>query len=380
VINKTLAFIKNEMTSPEGGFYSSLNADSEGEEGKFYVWTKAEIEKILEQKAVDLIIGCYQITDSGNWEDGKNILHRKITKEEFAIKKGLSQVECNKILADAVRTLLLARNKRIHPSLDDKILLSWNALMLKGYVDAYFALGDPDYLQIALNNARFLEKNMVRQGGRLWRNYIDGKASIDAFLDDYALLAKAFIFLYQATFDVHWLDKARSITEYAIAHFRDSQSGVFYYTSDASENLVARKMELSDNVIPASNSVLGEVIYLLGEYYGLDSYIRMSTSMLNHVTKDIATNGQYYANWASLMGLITYQPYEVAIMGEDAIEKSKQMLHYYNPTAIFMGGDKENLPLLESKLAEGRTIIYVCRNRICKLPEEDVERAMEHLK
>lgn len=380
VIGKTLDFVKREMTSPEGGFYSSLNADSEGEEGKFYVWTKAEIEKIVDRKTADLFIEYYQVTDSGNWEDRKNILHRKITKEEFAIKRGVTAADCNTILSDAAQSLLLTRNRRIRPSLDDKILTSWNALMLKGYVDAYFALGNPEYLGAALTNARFLEKNMVRQDGRLWRNYKDGKASIDAFLDDYALLAKAFICLYQATFDVHWLDKARSITEYAVTHFRDKQSGLFFYTSDVSENLIARKMELADNVISASNSVLAEVIYLLGEYYGLDSYIRMSTSMLNHITKEIATGGPYYANWATLMGMNTYQPYEVAIMGEDAIEKTKQMLRHYIPTAIFMGGVKENLPLLENKLVEGRTIIYVCRNKVCKLPEEDVGRAMEQLK
>jgi uncharacterized protein len=221
---------------------------------------------------------------------------------------------------------------------------------------------------------------MMREGGRLYRNYMEGKASIDAFLDDYALLARAFIELYEATFDVHWLEMARSITTYAMAHFRDEQSGLFYYTSDQSENLIARKMELGDNVIPASNSVLAEVLYLIGEYYGQDAYIKISTSMLNHVTKDITTAGPYYANWAGLMGMITYRPYEVAIMGEDALQKSLQMLQHYIPTAIFMGGDKENLPLLENKLIAGRTIIYVCRNKVCKLPEEDVGKAMEQLK
>lgn len=378
-IIKTLDFVKRELTSPEGGFYSSLNADSEGEEGKFYGWTKAEVENNLTPKAALLITRYYQISDSGNWEDGKNILHRTISKKELANEFNFPLTEIDSILSAAELSLFKIREKRVRPSLDDKILVSWNAIMLKGYVDAFLALGNPEYLEIALGNAHFLERNMFRKDGGLFRNYKDDKASIDAFLDDYALLAKAFISLYQATFDIHWLEKARSITEYAIQHFRDGQSGLFYYTSDNAENLVARKMELADNVIPSSNSVLAEVIYTIGEYYANSSYITMSAGMLNHFTKDIATAGPYYCNWASLMGMITHQPFEVAVMGKDALVKSRQLQKYYLPTTLFMGGYAENLPLLENKLAEGKTMIYVCRNKTCKLPEEDVTRAIKQL-
>ena len=379
VITQTLDFIKNELTSPDGGFYSSLNADSEGVEGKFYVWTKTEIEEILEPKAAGLITDFYQVTSPGNWEDGNNILHSTRTREQFAAKQKMEPAECINVLASAERSLLAVRNKRIHPSLDDKILVSWNGLMLKGYIDAYLALGNAAYLKVALENARFLERNMLRENGRLLRNYKDGKASIDAFLDDYALLASALIDLYQATFDIHWLETSRLITEYAIDHFRDPATGIYYYTSDESESLVARKMETADNVIPSSNSVLAEVIYQHGTFYGVDSLQDMSAAMLNQFTAEITTSGPYYANWASLMGLATYEPYEVAIMGENASEKSRQLMKHYYPTALFMGGNKENLPLLENKLAEGRTMIYVCRNKICKLPVEEVEKAMRQL-
>lgn len=379
VITQTLDFIKNELTSQDGGFYSSLNADSEGVEGKFYVWTKAEIEEILEPKAAGLITDFYQVTSSGNWEEGKNILYSTRTREQFAEKQKMEPAECINVLASAERSLLAVRNKRIHPSLDDKILVSWNALMLKGYIDAYLALGNSAYLKVALENAHFLEKNMLHKNGRLLRNYKDGKASIDAFLDDYALLASALIDLYQATFDIHWLETSRLITEYAIDHFRDPPTGIYYYTSDESESLVARKMETADNVIPSSNSVLAEVIYQQGTYYGVDSLRDMSAAMLNQFAVDIATGGPYYANWASLMGLVTYEPYEVAIMGENASEKSRQLMKHYYPTALLMGGNKENLPLLENKRAEGRTMIYVCRNKICKLPVEEVEQAMRQL-
>jgi uncharacterized protein YyaL (SSP411 family) len=378
-IVKTLDFIKNEMTSPEGGFYSSLNADSEREEGKFYVWTKGEIENILDSAAALLFIEYYNITDSGNWEAGKNILYRRTTKEDFAAERGMSAPVVTTILANAEKTLFGKRKTRIQPSLDDKILVSWNALMLKGYIDAYFALGDQRYLNAALENARFMDNNILQRDGRLSRNYKDGESHIDAFLEDYALLAKAFIHLYQATFDIQWLDKARSMTEYAIAHFRDQETGMFYFTSMDAQNLITRRIETADNVIPASNSVLAEVLFLLAEYYSMDRYAQMSNSMLNKVAALSTTGGPYYANWASLIGLVTYQPYEVAIVGRDALAKGKQMLSNYLPTALFMGGSEENLPLLENKGVNGRTIIYVCRNRVCKVPEEDVGRAMMQL-
>src|SRR5207248_985778 len=161
------------------------------------------------------------------------------------------------------------------PNRDDKILTSWNALILTEYLDAYFTLKDEAYLRTALANAKFLEKNMVRDKGRLWRSYKDGKASIEAFLDDYALLARAYIKMYAATFDIHWLELSRTITDYSILHFQDKTSGLFYYTADDSEQLVVRKMELTDQVIPSSNSVMADVLYRLGEYYDQDTYRNM---------------------------------------------------------------------------------------------------------
>jgi uncharacterized protein YyaL (SSP411 family) len=379
VIRETLEFIKREMTSPEGGFYSSLNADSEGEEGKFYVWTREEIKEALGEKTAALIIEYYQVKKSGNWEHGKNILYRKENKRDFAEKNDLSLEEWNSMLSKAKNQLLEMRSHRIRPSTDDKVLTSWNALMMKGYIDAYLALGDKDYLQSAVKNARFLESNMIREKGRLWRNYKGGEAGIEAFLDDYALLADAYIKLYQATLDVHWLDLARKVADYAIAHFKDEQSGMFYYTSDQSENLIVRKMEITDNVIPASNSVMAHVLYRLGEYYYHQPYMKMSKIMLNQVSKDTPGGGPYYANWAMLMGLIAYEPYEVAIMGSKAEEKNKELQSRYLPTAFFMGGREENLPLLENKLMEGKTIIYVCRNKSCKLPVMEVDQALRQM-
>ena len=378
IIRKTLEFIGREMTSPQGAFYSSINADSEGEEGTYYVWTKKEIQHVLDSASARLFMGFYNVLDTGNWENGKNILYREITVDEAARLNNMSATQYLSKLETAQAALLKVRQKRIHPSIDNKILTSWNAIMLKGYLDAYFSLGDPSYLKIALSNAHFLKKNMMDKEGKLYRNYNLGESTIDAFLDDYALLAKAYIHLYQATFDTQWLEEARSLVEFAIENFRDDESGLFYYTSKQAENLVARKMELLDNVIPSSNSILAESIYLLGIYYDQDSYTAMSRAMTNKLEAELSTSVSY-THWANLMGLMQHPAYQVAVMGHEALKKTTLLRRHFLPNAVFMGGAMENLPLLKNKLVEGRTIVYVCQNRVCKLPVEDVQLAVKQL-
>ena len=379
-VEKTLRFIEGYMMSPEGGFYSSLNADSEGEEGKYYVWTKAEMENILDDVSENLLFEYYSISDSGNWEHGKNILFSRVSVEDFTSKKGISVEEFNTVLSSAQSNLLQSRGKRIAPSLDDKILVSWNALMLQGYLDAYFALGKSEYLNAALRNGNFLAQNLLHDEGRLLRNFKDGNASINAFLEDYGLLARAFIHLYQATFDIVWLEKAKAMTDYAITHFSDTETGLFYYTPADAEDLIMRRIETADNVIPSSNAVMAEVLFLLGEYYSNNDYTIRSQSMMKKIAPAFTTGGPYYARWASLMGLMTYKPYEVAIVGKEASEKTRLMQSHYLPTAIYMGGHEENLPLLENKSVANRTIIYVCRDRICKSPEEMPEQALRQMR
>lgn len=379
IIRETLDFTAREMTTTEGGFYSSLNADSEGEEGKFYVWTQEEIENVLDEKTAKLVTDYYQVSRSGNWEHGKNILHRKISNAEFADQHNMTTEAFDELLNKAKAKLLKARSRRIRPSTDDKVLTSWNALMLKGYVDAYRALGEKEYLETALQNARFLKQNMLRSDGGLWRSYKDGKVSIGAFLDDYALLTEAFIELYQVTFDENWLLQAKALTDYTLKHFYDQESELFFYTSDNSENLIARKKEVADNVIPASNSVMANNLYKLSMYFYHQPYIETASTMLAHVKESLSRESSYFANWARLMGLFTAEPYEVAILGEDALQKNQKMQQRYLPTSFFMGGKEENLPLLEMKLVEGKTMIYVCQNKVCKLPVIEVEKALDQI-
>lgn len=375
-----LLFVEKNMLAPDGGFYSSLNADSEGEEGKYYIWTKEEVTEILENKTAALVSDYYHITDAGNWEDGRNVLYTSGSSSDFAKQHNLTFGEWDEILMNARRDLVGSRNKRVRPSTDDKVLTSWNALMLMGCVDGYLATGDIHYLSIAQKNGLFLKKKMIQRDGALWRNYKDGKASIDGFLDDYALLAQAFIQLYQVTFDIEWLQTARSVTDYALHHFQDPGTGMFHYTSDRSGDLIARKMELTDQVIPSSNSILCGVLFHLGELYQDRSYTVQSKIMLNHILqRQPGSESLYYANWLRQAAWFAYEPYEVAVLGDRAAGVSRRLQENYIPLAVFMGGSVENLPLLENKYVDGKTIIYVCRNRVCRLPVEDVEIARGQL-
>ncbi|MCK5704895.1 MAG: thioredoxin domain-containing protein, partial [Cyclobacteriaceae bacterium] len=279
IVSETLEFIQRELTSKEGGFYSSLDADSEGEEGKFYVWTQSELQNSL-GKIADLIIDYYSVTEKGNWENGQNILLKSANDKEIASRYEITESELAKRVLEAKKLVLKERAKRIRPGLDDKILTSWNALMLKGYVDAYRIFDDKNYLDIALRNAEFINTKIKSGDYRLYRNYKNGKASINAFLDDYAFTIEAFISLYEATFDEKWLEDARQLTTYALAHFYDGESGMFFYTSDIDPELIARKMEISDNVIPSSNSQMAKNLFVLGQYFYNDDYIQKSKTML----------------------------------------------------------------------------------------------------
>ncbi len=380
IVRETLGFIERELSSDEGGFYSSLDADSEGEEGKYYVWTENELQQILGNKAA-LIIEYYNVEERGNWENGRNILFKSGNDKRIAKNHNLTESELGIQVREAKKILLKKRDKRIPPGLDDKIITSWNALMLKAYVDAYKVFGKNEYLDRAMQNARFINAKIKQHDNRLFRNYKNGTASINAFLDDYAFTIGAFISIYQATFDEYWLEESKQLADYAIAHFYDQVSGMFYYTSDLDPDLIARKMELTDNVIPASNSEMAKNLFLLGKYYYREEYISMSGKMLNNVKKNAIKGGAYYANWDVLMSWFASPPYEVAILG-DNFESILQEFHkHYLPHVFLSGGrDEGKLSLLEGKLLKGQTTIYVCQDKVCKLPVIEVKEALVQIK
>ncbi|MCK5468660.1 MAG: thioredoxin domain-containing protein, partial [Cyclobacteriaceae bacterium] len=347
IVNETLEFIQRELSSDAGGFYSSLDADSEGVEGKFYVWTQHELQQVLGNEA-DIIIDYYNVEEKGNWEDSQNILFKSANDLRIANKYIITESDLANQVSKAKKTLLNERSKRIPPALDDKIITSWNALMLKAYIDAYNVFDKKEYLDIALHTATFINTKIKLPDNRLYRNYKDGEASINAFLDDYAFTIAAFISLYQSTFDEKWLEDAKLLADYTITHFYDNTSGMFYYTSDIDPKLIARKMEVSDNVIPASNSEMAKNLYVLGTYFYNDDYINMSKKMLNNVKQNTFEGGAYYANWDILMSWFASPPYEVAILGNDFEAVRKEFNKNYLPNVFLSGGKNEGkLSLLE---------------------------------
>ncbi|MCB0704129.1 MAG: thioredoxin domain-containing protein [Saprospiraceae bacterium] len=376
-VEETLVFIERELTATNSGFYSSLDADSEGREGAYYVWTKSDIDSILGNvQQSKLFADYYEVRDRGNWEEGENILFRKKGMEDVAKAAGLEVQEAESLLADARLKLHTARQEREHPRLDDKILASWNGLMLKGYVDAYRAFGKPEYLEVALKSANFISTEMMHEDFRLDRHH---GASINAFLDDYAFVAQAFIALYEVTFDQKWLDDAKGLTAYALAHFQNSENGLFFFTSDQDAELVARKVDLHDNVIPASNSAMARNLYVLGDFFSDAEWMEMSKKNLLSIWID-ARESDYadaWSNWAQLFLDQVFPPYEVAIVGENAAVLRNELMLNFLPNAHFLGGTTEgSLELLKDKLVEDETFIYVCQNKVCKLPVQDVPAAL----
>ncbi|MDC0118074.1 thioredoxin domain-containing protein [bacterium] len=379
IVRETLEFIGRELTSKEGGIYASLDADSEGEEGKYYVWSQQELQQLLGADT-DLVLEYYNVEEQGNWENGINILFKSESDTAFASRYNLLETALQNTIKKSKKILLTEREKRIRPALDDKIITSWNALMLKSYVDAYAVFDDKKYLDSALKNAKFITTKVKASDHRLSRSYKDGKKSINAFLDDYAFTIEAFIALYQSTFDESWLETAKQLTDYAIAHFYDESRGMFYYTSNLDPKLIARKMEISDNVMPASNSQMAKNLFVLGQYYYDTNYVELSKKMLSNVKENALKGGPYYSNWDVLMSWMVSPPYSVAILGDDFEAKRKEFNTHFTPNVFLSGGKKEGqLALLENKLVKGQTTIYVCQNNTCKYPVTEVKDAINQI-
>jgi len=379
IVSETLDFIQRELTSDEGGFYASLDADSEGEEGKFYVWKQSELVQILGDQA-DLIMEYYNVKENGNWENDQNILYRSDEDKLLSDQYKITENDLKKEVLKAKEILLKERMKRIPPALDDKIITSWNALMLKSCIDAYTVFDNKIYLELAMRNAHFINTKIRQADYRLYRNYKNGKASINGFLDDYAFTVAAFIALYQSTFDEKWLEDAKLLADYAIAHFYDIHSGMFFYTSDLDPELIARKMETSDNVIAASNSEMAKNLFILGHYFCSDDFISKSRKMLDNVKQNTLNGGPYFANWDILMSWFASPPYEVAILGNEYETRLKEFHRYYLPDVFLSGGKKERrLSLHEGKLVDGQTTIYVCQDKTCRMPVTEVQEALKQI-
>jgi uncharacterized protein YyaL (SSP411 family) len=367
VVYETLSFVERELNDKSGGFYSALDADSEGEEGKFYVWEYEELEKLLGND-FETFKTVFYVPEHGNFEGKINL----VKSEKYSVEEAQIVVWKN--------LLLKHRSNRIRPSLDDKILTSWNALMLKGYIDAYKAFDDEKFLNRALSSASFIKENMLQIDGSLKRNFKNGKTSINGFLDDYSFTIEAYIALHETTFDEQWLQLALSLTNYAVQHFFNAGTGLFHYTSVNDAPLIARKYETSDNVIPASNSSLAISLYKLGVLFDKPEFIKMSERMLNTQYENLLNYPSFYANWALLNDYFIDAPFEVVVVGVNCENLARELNLNFLPNCIFTGSKVDSeLPLLADRFKQGETYIYVCKNRTCNLPVKTVAEALQQL-
>ena len=383
IVKETLDFVNDELNANNGAFYSSLDADSKNEnneleEGIFYTWTKQELKALI--KDYKLFANYYNVNTTGFWENDLYVLIRDQSVTEFAKKNKLTKDELKEKIADWKSILNVARNKRRKPNLDDKILTSWNALMLQGYVDAYKAFDQKEYLNKAVKIAEFILHNQLRSDGGLNRNFKDGKSTINGYAEDYATVIQAFISLHEVSLDEKWLIISKEIMEYAIIHFYDSTSGMFFYTSKEDPSLIARKTEVIDGVISSSNSIIGNSLFKLGHYFYDQKMIKISKQMLNNLKIEIIKNPMGYSNWLHLMTNFTQPFYEVAVVGKNANTITKEFYKNYFPNILISASNKDSeLPLLEFKYIDGETLIYVCVNGTCKLPLADISKAIKSI-
>ena len=378
VVYESVAFIERELLSADGAFFSAIDADSEGEEGTFYVWSKQEIDSLLGDRAT-IFNAFYGISENGNWEDGKNVIHQHILISELAEAFNVSKTKADEIISECKSILFNAREERIRPITDDKVLTSWNALTISALSKAYRTFNETRFLEIALSAANYLREKCVTDEGNVYRMMRKDHSNIPGFLDDYALLAQAYIDLYQATFDERWLMLARQITNYAHDHFYNEQTGMYFYSALDEGATISNKTEISDNVIPSSNSVMANVLHRLGVYFENDDYLKIAEFMLNNTLTQIESHASYYSNWALLLSDIIYKAPEVVFSGENAHNLRKEFDQHFTYSLLAGSETESNLPLLVNRWSENKTMIYVCRNRICKLPVKSVMEAIGQL-
>jgi len=376
IVYETIAFIKRELCNAEFGFYSALDADSEGVEGKFYVWQKEELESLLHPN-FDVFADYYNVNELGYWEDDNYVLMRNEDDAIIAAKHSLSVSELKNKVNDCKEILLKERNKRTRPGLDHKILASWNGLTCKALAEAYLVFEDESIKELALNNANYLLKNYCIGNGNLLR-VINNNTSINGFLDDYAFVIDAFISVYLITADFIWLGKSVELTNYAISNFYDVTTKTIYYTDKTKEKLIVRKAEWSDNVIPASSSQMAINLNTLSVYFDDSKYKQIAEELLKSVIKEIKQYGAGYSNWAILLLKKVKPQTEVVIVGKNVNEKLLSLYKHTPPNVIFaLSSEPSDLAIFKNRYENGKTNLFICKNYSCLLPTENINEALK---
>ncbi len=376
IVLETIDFLNREMKNPEGGYYAAIDADSEGEEGVYYTWKKDELQALLSNE-YDLFTSYYSIKNSAAWEKDRYVLHKTETDKDFAKKNEITDGQLQTYLKNWQSILLKQRQERIHPRVDDKIITSWNALLINGFLDAYKAFGNQEFLSYAQSTFEFLIQNAYKDS-KLVHSYKLGSTRQEGFLEDYAFLANASLELYEITLDTKYLEFSSELTEYVQINFDDPESDMFRYNEQAS--LIAKIIKTDDGVLPSPNSMMAENFIRLGHLYYNTDYLDKSRRMVSLMVNPMQEAASNYAKWTSLLQKHTYPFYEIVVVGANAKELLSALHSEYIPNALLAGSvNASNLPLFKDRYVEGETYIYVCYNYTCKLPVKTVTEALQQL-
>ncbi len=393
IAEETLDWALREMTSPDGPFYSTLDADSEGEEGKFYVWTAPEIEQVLGKDEADLFCEVYGVEPEGNWEHGKNILHRVKTFGQYARLQGLSEEDLRRRLDASRRKLFEVRSQRIWPGRDEKALTSWNGLMIGALAQAAFVLDRRDYADAAGRAADFILTRMRGSDGRLLRTWSAGsEPKLNAYLEDYSFLLDGLVSLYEATFAPRWIEAALDLTEVMIDQFWDADEGGFFYTGRDHETLIARGKDPHDNAVPSGNSMAVTALLRLVKLTGRMDVQEKAETTLRLYRGLLAAHPLAAGQMLLALDFHLGPVQEIAIAGDPAAEDTRRLLRFlaaaYQPHRVLAlrAPDFEEqkldelLPLLSGKISKGPVTVYICQNFTCQEPlvgEESVRSAFQ---
>ena len=387
VAREIFTYVLRDMTSPEGGFYSAEDADSEGKEGLFYVWTPQEVKKYLGDKGGDLFCRFYGIVEGGNFEEGLSIPHKRIPFQAFATRGGLDVQELETILEEARKKLFDVREKRIHPLKDDKILTSWNGLMMAALAKGHQVLGDQAYADAARKAADFISKNLKTPEERLLRRYRQGDAAYPGYLDDYAFLVWGLIELYEATFEVSCLEEAVALNRAMIDIFWDKQGGGLFFTGKGNEQLITRSKDLYDGALPSGNSIAALNFLRLGRMTGNVELEKRADELTRAFSRQIQEQPMAYAQMLNALGFMIGPSQEVVIAGDPALETTQAMLDVvrskFLPNKVVLlhpgGSDGRRLVAISSFLkdmvsAGNQPAVYVCEQYACQTPIQDVSK------
>ena len=388
VAEEILEYIIRDMTDRTGGFYSAEDADSEGEEGKFYVWTKQEVTDILGEVDAQLFCDYYDVTEQGNFEHGKSILNTPIKIEETARDKGIQVEEFSRRMDAARKRLFYEREKRVRPGRDEKILAAWNGLMLTAFAEAANILGRDDYRAVAVKNAEFLLESLM-QNGRVLRTFKDGTAKLNGYLEDYSYLIEGLVAVYEATFDPKFFDSARKLADTMIEQFWDEAEGGFFFTSADHEELITRTKDYFDNATPSGNSVAAVALLKLGMLTQENRYQRCAATILRTMRQAMAKYPSAFGYLLCALDFYLSEPKEIAIVGDaDSHEVRSFISEIYSrylPNKVLAlkepdGIESDSIKLLSDRsMVGGKPTVYVCRNYTCLIPATTVDELAERL-